>query len=74
MSSWAEPENVWSRRKKDRQVLFVVRYRDQPDAYVRIPPALASFGSFALSNEGSLERQARGEIPPGDIVGVVRAR
>ena len=46
MSSWQhQSEASWPRRKKDHQVLFVVRYRDQPDAYMRVPPALANFGA-----------------------------
>jgi hypothetical protein len=68
MSSWYEPEAAWPRRRRDKQVLFVVRYRDQPDAYVRIPPSLASFGASPPVLRAALERQARGEIPTGDIV------
>jgi len=74
MSSWYEPAAAWPRRRRDKQVLFVVRYRDQPDAYVRIPPTLASFGASPPVFRVALERQARGEIPAGDIVEIVRAR
>ena len=52
----------------------MVRYRDQPDAYMRVPPALANFGASPPILRAALERQALGEIPPGEIVAVVRAR
>jgi hypothetical protein len=75
MSSWQhQSEASWPRRKKDHQVLFVVRYRDQPDAYMRVPPTLANFGASPPVLRAALERQALGEIPPGEIVAVVRAR
>ena len=75
MSSWQhQSEASWQRRKKDHQVLFVVRYRDQPDAYMRVPPPLANFGASPRVLRAALERQAQGEIPPGEIVAVVRAR
>ena len=75
MSSWQhQSEASWPRRRKDHQVLFVVRYRDQPDAYMRVPPALANFGASPPVLRAALERQALGEIPPGEIVAVVRAR
>ena len=75
ISSWQhQSEASWPRRKKDHQVLFVVRYRDQPDAYMRVPPALANFGASPPILRAALERQALGEIPPGEIVAVVRAR
>jgi hypothetical protein len=75
MSSWQhQSEASWPRRTKDHQVLFVVRYRDQPDAYMRVPPALANFGVSPPVLRAALERQALGEIPPGEIVAVVRAR
>ena len=38
---------------------------DQPDAYMRVPPALANFGASPPVLRAALERQALGEIPAG---------
>ena len=73
MSTWG---GVATRRgrARDRQVLFVVRYRSGPDAYVRVPPDLGDYGSSPPVLRIAKERQARGEIPAGEITTVLRVR
>ncbi len=69
--SWALNGNPRARRP-DRQVLFVVQYRDGSRAFVRVPPNLAIFGASPQVLRLTKERQAKGEIPPGEIAGLVR--
>lgn len=61
-------------RRPDRQVMFVVRYSDGSSAYTRIAPNLETFGVSPAVMRLVAERQRRGEIPPGDVVEVVKVR
>ncbi len=59
-------------KRPDKQILYVVHYSDGTTAYMRVPPKDASFKS--LVSKIALERQSRGELPPGEITNLVRAR
>ena len=60
---------VW--RRPDDHVLFAVHYRDGRSAYIRVHPKAVEFSNNAVFGIAR-DRQARGEIPTGDIVSVKR--
>jgi hypothetical protein len=61
-------------RRADKQSLFVVNYRDGTKGFVRVPPQLATFGASPPVMRLAHERQAKGELPNGEIVRLVRVR
>ena len=70
--SWSS--STVTKRRLDRQVLFVVHYRDGSKAYMRVPLELATFGGGLPSVlRLAHERQTSGELPPGQIEKLVRA-
>jgi hypothetical protein len=69
MSQWGGTA-VARGRAKDRQVLFVVRYRSGPDAYLRVPPQIGLYGASPVVLNFARDRQARGELPAGEIATV----
>jgi hypothetical protein len=60
-------------RTKDTQVMFAVRYADGRSAYIRVAPKLVEDGSAPVI-DAAKARQATGEIPAGQIVGVQRVK
>ena len=62
-----------AKRRPDKQVLFVVQYRDGSRSFMRVPPRLAMFGVSPPVLQLARERQSRGELPAGDIATLVRA-
>jgi hypothetical protein len=73
MSQWGGVA-VARGRPRDRQVLFVVRYRSGPDAYLRVPPQIGVYGASPVVLNFARDRQARGELPAGEIATVLRVR
>jgi hypothetical protein len=62
-----------AKRRPDKQVLFVVHYRDGSRSFMRVPPRLAMFGASPPVLKLARERQSTGELPAGDIATLVRA-
>jgi hypothetical protein len=62
-----------NRRKRDTNIMFAVNYEDGRSAYITISPKALEQGDHVV-NAVARERQARGEIPAGDIKAVKRVR
>jgi hypothetical protein len=62
-----------NRRKRDTNIMFAVNYEDGRSAYITISPKALEQGDH-VANAVARERQARGEIPAGDIKAVKRVR
>jgi hypothetical protein len=58
----------------DKQVLLVIRLRSGADGYTRVPPQLAMPAAERSMMEIVRQRQARGEIPAGEIASVLQVR
>jgi hypothetical protein len=61
-------------RRADPQTMFAVRFADGTTAYTRVAPKLASFGASPAVHRLVAERQITGEVPPGDILEIIRVR
>jgi hypothetical protein len=57
-------------RRPDKQNLVAVRYQDGTSAYIRVRREIAAMAPKTMA--AALQRQLDGEIPPGEIVAVVR--
>jgi hypothetical protein len=55
-------------------VLFAIRFADGTTAYTRVQPKLATYGASPAVTRLVKQRQATGEVPGGDIVGIVRVK
>ena len=53
--------------------MFEVRYADGRSAYIRVEPKAAEYGTAPVLGIAKA-RQATGEIPDGEIVGVQKVR
>jgi hypothetical protein len=60
--------------RPDTQVLFALRFADGTTAYTRVQPRLATFGTSPAVTRLVKERQMTGEVPGGDIVGIIRVK
>ena len=60
-------------RKRDHNIMFVVSYEDGQTAYITVRPKLLEHGDHVVGGIVR-ERQAKGEIPEGEIKGVKRVR
>ena len=58
-------------RTRDTHNMFAVRYADGRSAYIRVDPKAAQFAAVIGI---ATARQAMGEVPEGEIVGVQRVR
>ena len=63
-----------SHRRPDSQVLFAIRFADGTTAYTRVEPKLAAYGASPAVTRLVKQRQITGEVPGGDIVGIVRVK
>ena len=61
------------RRPRDINIMFAVNYVDGRTAYIMISPKALEPGDH-LARTVARERQAKGEIPDGEIKGVKRVR
>ena len=61
------------RRKRDHNIMFAVNYEDGRTAYITIKPQALEPGDH-LARTIARERQAKGEIPDGEIASVKRVR
>jgi len=67
MSEFAEPGHP-----HDGQVLLVVRFQSGPDGYIRVPPHIGAEVSAPRSMMKLVrQRQACGELPPGEAAGII---
>jgi uncharacterized membrane protein len=62
-----------NRRKRDTNVMFAVNFEDGRTAYITISPKALGPGDH-VARTVARERQARGEIPEGEIASVKRVR
>ena len=62
-----------NRRKRDPNIMFAVNYEDGRTAYITIKPKALESGDH-VSRSVARERQAKGEIPQGEIASVKRVR
>ena len=62
-----------NRRKRDPNIMFAVNYEDGRTAYITIKPKALESGDH-VSRSVARERQAKGEIPEGEIASVKRVR
>jgi hypothetical protein len=60
-------------RKRDYNIMFAVNYTDGRTAYITVSPKLVEGGDYHVPAIAR-ERQAKGEIPDGEIKGVKRVR
>jgi len=67
MSEFAEPGHP-----HDGQVLLVIRFQSGPDGYIRVPPHIAEVSAAQSMMELVRQRQACGELPPGEAVRIIR--
>jgi len=67
MSEVAEPG-----QPHDRQVMLVVRFHSGPDGYTRVPPHIAEASAAQSMMKLVRQRQACGELPPGEVASVIR--
>jgi hypothetical protein len=61
-------------RPEHRQAVFAVRYIDGTSAHILVPPELGIYGPSPPVMRMARKLQADGEIPAGEIVGLVRVR
>jgi hypothetical protein len=61
------------KRKRDHNIMFAVKYEDGSTAYITVSPSLLVTGDHMLP-QIARERQEKGEIPVGKIVGLQRVR
>ena len=64
---------AWEKRKRDRNIMFAVNYKDGRTAYITVSPKLLESGDHIVPSVAR-ERQAKREIPDGEIKGVKRVR
>jgi hypothetical protein len=69
MSEFAEPG-----QPDDKQVILVVRFQSGPDGYIRVPPPIAKVSAARFMMELVRQRQACGEIPPGEVAEITPVR
>jgi hypothetical protein len=62
-----------SRRKRDTNIMFAVNYYDGQTAYITISPKALEPGDH-VARTVARERQAKGEIPGGEIASMKRVR
>ena len=67
MSEFAEPGHP-----DDGQVLLVIRFQSGPDGYIRVPPHIAKASATQSMMNLVRQRQASGELPPGEVARVIR--
>ena len=67
MSEFAEPGHP-----HDGQVLLVIRFQSGPDGYIRVPPYIVAQVSAKSMMKLVQQRQACGELPPGEAVRIIR--
>jgi len=68
VSEFAEPGHP-----HDGQVLLVIRFQSGPDGYIRVPPYIVAEVSATQSMMKFVrQRQACGELPPGEAVRIIR--
>jgi hypothetical protein len=66
MSEFAEPGHP-----HDGQVLLVIRFQSGPDGFIRVPPHIAEASAAQSMMKLVRQRQACGELPPGEAVGII---
>jgi hypothetical protein len=64
---------AWERRKRDPSVMFAITYDDGRTAYITIDPNTLKAGDH-VARVVAAERQEKGELPEGKIVGTKRVR
>ena len=62
-----------NRRKRDPNIMFAVNYEDGRTAYITISPKMLEPGDH-VARAVARERQAKGEIPGGEVASVKRVR
>ena len=72
--TWAHLNGTPRHRRADRHRLFIVNFLDGSRAFMRISPELARFGASPPVFRHAQERQAAGELPLGQIAGLIRVR
>jgi hypothetical protein len=63
-----------TKARPDKLSLFVVNFVDGSRAFLRVAPDIARFGASPALMRVAHERQAQGELPPGEIDRLVRVR
>jgi hypothetical protein len=61
------------KRARDYNIMFAVNYGDGRTAYITVSPKALELGD-QVAIASARERQAKGEIPDGEIVSVKRVR
>jgi hypothetical protein len=74
MTQQADGFSYGRSRRPDTHALFAIRFADGTTAYTRIQPKLATYGASPAVTRLVRQRQITGEVPGGDIVGIVRVK
>jgi hypothetical protein len=71
MGTCAMSELVEPGQPRDNQVMLVIRFQSGPDSYVRVPPHIAEAPATQSMMELVRQRQACGELPPGEVAQII---